>query len=414
MSETHQHAAVSAKNDPLQGSPYRRQLKVGFRWLRFERSLEDSYRRESFQDSVARLRFTLAVVIVLAVAMILLDTFVMRASASGVITILRYGILGPSLLIAFLATFLREGWRWYPRIATVLGPMILSAGVVLVVNIEAQGHESIFGVIVLAITFIYYLVGMSFYGALITNVIGLVAFIVSAVIFGLAQTLIVYQLVILLFASVVGATLARQLERLQRENWLEQRMLEEMAERDGLTGIYNRRRLETHLKSVWEHGLRESRPLALLMVDVDQFKAYNDRYGHQAGDEALKQVASVLAGAARRPLDMAARYGGEEFVVVLFDSVDDHAARVAERIVEDVRKLGIPHAASKASDVVTVSIGLGHVTPSRGRSVDGLLQLADQGVYIAKDSGGNRVEAMSHAEYTHMRTGWFDRNSRNT
>lgn len=405
---------LPVRADPLQASPYRRQLESGPRWLKFERPLEEPYRRESFADNVGRLRFTLGIVAALAIAMILLDTFIVKAYASPAITVWRYLVLAPALLAAFLTTFLHEAWRWYPRVLLVLGPLVLTAATVLVVNVESQGNESIFGVLVLGITFIYYLVGLGFYGALITNGVGIAAFVVSGLVFGLMPEVLGYQLVVLLFASVVGATLAYKLECLQRRSWLEQRMLEEMAERDGLTGIYNRRRLEMHMPAVWEQGIRDSRPVALLMIDVDSFKAYNDRYGHQAGDEALKQVAAVLASAARRPLDMAARYGGEEFVVVLFNTTHDHAVGVAERILQDVRKLGIPHAASAASDVITVSIGLAHVTPALGRSMEGLMQIADQGVYIAKDSGGDRVEVMSQAEYAQMRTGWFDRNARNT
>ncbi len=409
MNQPDPRAPVSVKTDPLQASPYRRQLDGGFRWLRFEWALEEPYRRESFENNAPRLRWSLLLAMTLMAVVILLDTFVVHATVSGAIMIWRYGVLAPALLLAYLSSFLPDGWRWYGHIVTVLGTVVLTAVTVLVVNIDAQGNEAIYGVLVLAIIFIYYLVGLPIYGALVANLAGVVTFVISANVFGLAPTIAIYQLAILLFASVVGVMLAHKLEWLQRKTWLEQRMLEEMAERDGLTGIYNRRRLETHMRAVWEQGTRDVRPVALLMIDVDSFKPYNDRYGHQAGDEALKQVANVLAGAARRPLDMAARYGGEEFVVVLYDTTHDHATGVANRILQDVRQCGIPHAASTASDVLTVSIGLAHVTPTVSRSMEGLMQIADQGVYIAKDSGGDRVEVMSQAEYAQMRTGLFDR-----
>lgn len=412
MSEPETPAGDEARMTPLEASPYRQQLEQGFGGLRFGPSLETDYQRARFELLRPRLRFTLSVVALLAIAMILLDTVLVRVHASSAVMIWRYGVLLPAILIALGATFLREAWRYYRLAVTILGPVILAAATVLIVNVQAQGNESIFGVLVLAITFIYYLVGLSFYGALTANVTGLIAFVISARMLGFPDSTMLYQLVVLLFASVVGATLAHNLETLQRQTWLEQRMLEEMAERDGLTGIFNRRRLETHLARVWEQATRESRAMALMMVDVDHFKAYNDRYGHQAGDEALKQVAQLLASVARRPLDMAARYGGEEFVVMLFDTTTDHAVAMAERILQEVRMLGIPHAASDAADVVTVSIGLAHVMPSPGRSVEGLLQIADQGVYLAKDSGRNRVEVMSLAEYAQMRTGWFDRNNK--
>lgn len=409
MNETQAPAGRSLRTDPLQASPYRRQLEKGFRWLRFERTLEEPYLRESFENNAVPLRWSLLLAMALMAVVVLLDTFLVHAMVSDAIMVWRYGVLAPALLLAFLSSFLPDGWRWYGYIVTVLGAVILTAATVLVVNIDAQGNETIFGVLVLAIIFVYYLVGLPVYGALIANLAGLVAFVVSANVFGLAPTTTIYQLALLLFASVIGLMLAHKLEWLQRKTWLEQRMLGEMAERDGLTGIFNRGRLETHLGYAWEQGVRETRAIALMMVDVDSFKAYNDRYGHQAGDEALKQVANVLAGAARRPLDMVARYGGEEFVVELFDTTYQHATVMAERILEGVRVLGIPHAASAAADIITVSIGLAHVMPTAGRSVEGLLQIADQGVYIAKDGGGNRVEVMSQAEYAQMKTGWFDR-----
>ncbi len=412
MTEPEAQATGGTRTTPLQASPYRQQLERGFGGLRFTSTLELEYRRTSFELVRPRLRFTLLIVALLAVAMILLDTVLVRVHASGAVMVWRYGVLLPAILIAFGATFLREAWRYYRLAVTVLGPLILAAATVLIVHVQSEGNESIFGVLVLAITFIYYLVGLSFYGALTANVTGLVTFVIAAKLFGLADATMLYQLIVLMFASIVGATLAHNLESLQRQTWLEQRMLEEMAERDGLTGIYNRRRLETHLASVWEQATRESRPMALMMVDVDHFKNYNDRYGHQAGDEALKQVAQVLSGVARRPLDMAARYGGEEFVIMLFDTTVEHAVASADQVLQEVRMLGIPHSASDASDVITVSIGLAHVMPSPGRSVEGLLQIADQGVYLAKDSGRNRVEVMSLAEYAQMRTGWFDRNNK--
>jgi diguanylate cyclase (GGDEF)-like protein len=146
--------------------------------------------------------------------------------------------------------------------------------------------------------------------------------------------------------------------------------------------------------------------MALLMIDIDCFKAYNDRYGHQAGDEALKSVAGVLARAARRPLDFVARYGGEEFLVVLYDTTRDYAADLARKTMEGVRDLRIPHAQSSAANILTVSIGVAYVQPVAGRSADGFVQLADEALYVAKNSGRNCVHVME-SEYAQLRTGSF-------
>ncbi|MSQ92918.1 MAG: GGDEF domain-containing protein [Gammaproteobacteria bacterium] len=187
-------------------------------------------------------------------------------------------------------------------------------------------------------------------------------------------------------------------------------MLDEAAQRDGLTGIYNRRRFDEHLAHVWQHGVREHRPVTLLLVDLDHFKGFNDRYGHQAGDDAMKAVAAALAQFARRPFDLVARYGGEEFAIVLHDTTQAHAVEVAEQLLEAVRGLGIPHQDSSAATVLTISVGVACVQPVARRSSAGLLQLADQALYAAKDGGRNRMHLLQE-EYEHMKTGYFRRHA---
>ena len=200
------------------------------------------------------------------------------------------------------------------------------------------------------------------------------------------------------------------MEHTRRTAWLEARLLDEVAQRDGLTGIYNRRRFDEHLAHVWQHGVREHRPITLMLGDIDHFKAFNDRYGHQAGDEAMKAVAAILAEFARRPLDLVARYGGEEFAIVLYDTTQAHAAQVAEQLLEAVRGLCIPHQGSSAATVLTISVGVACVVPEARRSSAGLLQLADQALYAAKDAGRNQAHVLQE-EYEHMKTGYFRRHA---
>jgi diguanylate cyclase (GGDEF)-like protein len=214
----------------------------------------------------------------------------------------------------------------------------------------------------------------------------------------------------LLITNVICAAGAYNLEHARRTAWLEGRRLAETALQDGLTGIPNRRRFDDHLHRVWAQSIRERRSISLLFADIDYFKAFNDRYGHQAGDEALKAAADVLAGFARRPLDLVARYGGEEFAIVLFDTGREHAVRIGEEIMAAVRQLSIAHADSGAAKVLTVSMGIACVVPVARRSSDGLVQLADQALYAAKDAGRNQVR-VQEAEYEHMKTGYFRRHA---
>jgi diguanylate cyclase (GGDEF)-like protein len=171
--------------------------------------------------------------------------------------------------------------------------------------------------------------------------------------------------------------------------------LELIATTDGLTGVATRRRFDDALANEWRRAARAGQPLSLLMADVDHFKAFNDRYGHPAGDTCLRMVAAQLGAAARRPADLAARYGGEEFALLLPGSEPDGAALVAQRVCTEVAALEIPHEASSVGPHVTVSAGLATRWPKPGEDPDAgaasLVEAADQALYRAKAEGRGRV-----------------------
>jgi len=217
---------------------------------------------------------------------------------------------------------------------------------------------------------------------------------------------VLYNALVLGFAGLIGGRVAYGLEMEIRTHFLEQRMLYEMAARDGLTSIYNRRRFDEHLETVWQQAQRDGVTLALLLVDIDFFKRYNDRHGHQAGDECLRAVAAALNRAARRPLDFVARYGGEEFAVILYDPSRPYLQEIANRIHANVAALGIPHGDSAVSAQVTVSAGIAYVAPTLERSTQGFVQLADEALYQAKNDGRNR-SVFSENAYETLETGSF-------
>ena len=169
-------------------------------------------------------------------------------------------------------------------------------------------------------------------------------------------------------------------------------LLRSLSFLDGLTGIANRRRFDDTMAREWRRCARSHLPLSLIILDVDHFKAYNDQYGHQAGDECLRIVAEVLAERARRPSDLVARYGGEEFVCLLPETDGPGATRVAEGFRAAVAERRIPHAQSPVAPYVTISLGVATVIPSVESSPDRLAEMADQLLYRAKRSGRNRVE----------------------
>jgi diguanylate cyclase (GGDEF)-like protein/PAS domain S-box-containing protein len=193
----------------------------------------------------------------------------------------------------------------------------------------------------------------------------------------------------------------RQSEELARQNLaLEQAKLEleaanmalqRLASVDGLTQIPNRRCFDKQLEIEWQWMEREKESLSLILCDIDFFKLYNDHYGHQGGDECLKQVAEILASNAQRAGDLAARYGGEEFAVILSRTDVKGAMQVAESIRSDLKAAAILHAASPVSEFITLSMGIAHAVPAAGLSIQGLIGQADRALYRAKLEGRDRI-----------------------
>ncbi len=164
---------------------------------------------------------------------------------------------------------------------------------------------------------------------------------------------------------------------------------------DGLTGVFNRRYFDQQLATEMARAMRAQKPLALIMLDVDFFKRFNDRYGHQAGDDCLRQVAQTLKESLRRPADLVARYGGEEFVCVLPETDFDDAMSLARELEAHVRQKGIRHEYSDVAAVVTVSLGVAGLAASASGDAAALLALADAQLYLAKNSGRGCVRGQS-------------------
>jgi diguanylate cyclase (GGDEF)-like protein len=166
--------------------------------------------------------------------------------------------------------------------------------------------------------------------------------------------------------------------------------LTELSATDGLTGIGNRRAFDTTLQTEWGRAAREATDLSLLAIDVDHFKAFNDRYGHPAGDECLRLIAEVTKRTLRRPPDFAARVGGEEFMAILPGTNETGAREVAERLRLAVMHEAVPHEGNEHG-FVTISIGATSIAPQPGDNMQALIDLADQSLYRAKQSGRNQV-----------------------
>ncbi|MBD3635299.1 MAG: sensor domain-containing diguanylate cyclase, partial [Methylophaga sp.] len=172
-----------------------------------------------------------------------------------------------------------------------------------------------------------------------------------------------------------------------------QKELEELSFKDGLTGVSNRRMLDSVLEQEWVRARREQQPLSLLLIDIDFFKQFNDFYGHMQGDDCLIKVAQVLSEAATRSRDFFARFGGEEFVMVLPETDAEAAQKIAQRCQQFIFKQQIPHAESAVSQILTISIGSGTVIPSHKDELRDFVDRIDRALYQAKQAGRNRIQA---------------------
>jgi len=250
--------------------------------------------------------------------------------------------------------------------------------------------------------------GLIFYHALAASVIVTLVYLAAGTALQLPGREFGIDALSIVAVNLFCASVVYMHEKTSRMRFLEAAMLREMVARDGLTGIQNRRMFDQHIQRAWHQAVRETKRVAVLLVDIDCFKDYNDRYGHQAGDECLRAVAVSLNQCARRPLDFVARYGGEEFAVVLYEASREYVAEVLTRIQRSIAELNIPHEASRVASRLTVSIGAALILPGASRTHEGLIQLADEALYSAKEQGRNRVVVME-AEYHTLRTGRFEK-----
>lgn len=200
--------------------------------------------------------------------------------------------------------------------------------------------------------------------------------------------------IFVLLLGLLGWRLAQQIARRQEV----EADLARLAATDALTGLCNRRAFDEALEKEWARSSREGTPLSLVLIDVDHFKQFNDRYGHQAGDAALQAVAAECRKGTRRPADVAARYGGEELALILPNTDAAGAGVVAESTRRGVEALALPHDAAGAGAVVTVSLGCATLRPPRDNTTmepGAIIRMADRALYEAKSKGRNRVAAAS-------------------
>lgn len=374
-----------------QDSPYLRQYQHGFRSLRFDDELEQAFKRYHTNVFLRRMRWALLVAMVLALLFVLLDAINLPDPLRGQVLTLRLAVVQPLLLLVWLATYrrgLRDHLQWLGGILALLCGLAV-AGIIALARYHHVGlpYEGI----ILVTVFFYFLAGLRFTTAVLTGWLTFLAYLAVELSVGLAGELLLSNALFLALANIIGAVGCYSLEYATRQNFLAYGLLQELAEKDFLTGLLNRRAFTVRAERSWRQAQREQQAVGVVMMDVDFFKRYNDHYGHVAGDEALRQIARVIAEHARRPLDCAARYGGEEFVGIWYGLSEEKLLALLQDIRLGIETLALSHAYSAAAEVVTLSIGVAYLVPQPHQRLGDALRLADIALYQAKERGRNRV-----------------------
>lgn len=389
-------------------SMYQRQLERGFRRLRFFDELETEFRATNTLEGLKQLRVVLAIGFLFGLSIAAFDYLLNGPGFSSASVPIRAAINQPMILAMILATFFEAGRRLLTPLGMIVGLLIPGGSLFMATVAEQQGvGHAVTGQLV-GTFYVYFFLGLRFWPALATAAALMIAFLVVALVSNAPAAALGYNGMFLLFTNLIGAVGLYNLEYSRRESFLESRQLTHIASRDPLTGIANRKAFDERLETAWANCRREQQPIMVALLDIDCFKAYNDTYGHQAGDRCLTQVARVLTSVGRRPLDLTARYGGEEFAVLLPGCSLEHGKQLIEDLREQVQALNIPHRASATARSVTISAGLAQLFPDRThRSLQGLVQLADEALYRAKESGRNRMVVSEPEQAAVTRTGVF-------
>jgi diguanylate cyclase (GGDEF)-like protein len=390
----------------LHDSPYAAELRKARPALRFSPAMEADYLRAFLAESRTLVRLSCTLALLFIVARALEAAFGSHLPSYSHPAFL--GVLVTSLALVWLA-WSRNYLRHYLPWAQILVPVRNCLIAVQLVRVAAQGQLDVLMVLPLILVGPFYFLGLRYRTALLTVSLTAASMIGAAIAFRPPATLAARAGAFAVLTIVTFAVAANEIEKRSRRSFLEGRLVGELAQHDVLTWIKNRRVFDEYLPRLWRQAAEDGRALAILLIDVDHYKPYNDRYGHQAGDAVLRKVAQTLQGCISRPLDLLARYGGEEFTAILYDTDGSRARSAAELMRRSVEALAIEHGGSRAAGVLTVSIGAAVVAPEGARSPGGALQLADEALYRAKSQGRNRVEIMDEAEYRLLVTGVFSR-----
>ena len=369
--------------------------------LRFAPETEAEFQTYFIQRSLPRARWATAIYLTLVAVVTAIN---MRGAMTPItetilqpVYLLRLGVACPALVLILAATVIPELHRFYQWIAAI-AVIVTGTSVMIMSGLAAAAGQPVFQMgDVLVVVYATLFLGLLFRPMMVAAIALMASFVIIGWYLGVPRENLIFASSVVFATTLMSVLSAVRMERLLRANFIENRMLNDIAERDGLTGLYNRRMFDSLTNRLWLQARRNRESLQVILVDIDHFKAFNDLYGHQAGDACIRRVANIIARAAKRPFDFCARYGGVEFALVLYAPSGEDPTALPEQIRRDTMAMGVPHVHADIK-VLTVSIGSATAEPDSKRSLAGLIQSADEALYRAKQLGRNRVLHVDAAE----------------
>ena len=388
-------------------TPYGRQMLDGFRRLLFVPDLEREFRRYLSRQARLAQQLGACLLILVVSGYLYFEHQLFGHHDPGwlrELTVLRLLQIVPGLAILVLTLFVRRARvianRMFPAFLVLIG--VIAARIDVQYEIIQPDLALRYGAGLLIVCSFFFL-GVTFWRALASAMAIILFDVLIAVVVLSPSELLVHWISVsyYLLLLVLGAISRYVHEYSQREQFLTRKLLGWVAQHDAMTGLANRRSFDTALPQTLLQARRERKPLALLLLDLDNFKDYNDSLGHPAGDALIREFGALLARFSRRPLDLAARVGGEEFALLLLDCDARSAQTIAGQILQMLEERALPHPASVQGAYVTSSIGVAVLQPEQ--TPEQLYHAADKALYEAKLAGKNRY-AMSAGQSTEARS----------
>ncbi|RZI82267.1 MAG: GGDEF domain-containing protein [Rubrivivax sp.] len=391
-------------------------IEAGLSWMRFPARLEQQF----LQDGAAhRLRFfTISGLLSLIVfnGFLLVD-YLLAPDVFWLAVKLRLGVFTPCAVFLLMLVWFARDWvlrHFSPLLVegvVMLSGVCAAACLAYILSVSKNPSSQYYHVgLMIVVMYGNIVQRLRFWYALAFSLVVYAIHLAGVLMVPAINTQVVVPIMVLLAATVTFTLTANHaMERDERKRYLlslrrkhlladlsdVHERLQKVSRVDAMTGVYNRRHFQEYLSQAWQRAQHDGAEMAVIMIDVDHFKNYNDRYGHPAGDDCLVKVAKAMAPCLGRAGDLVARLGGEEFIVVLPNADASVAQRVAERIRQAIETLHIRHEDSGTASVVTASVGVACCRARAGQHEDTLTAAADAALYRAKQAGRNRVICQS-------------------